>query len=123
MPRASTLPSATTSCSTVADVQVVERGGASLDYRHALHLYQVAIELPPPARDQIVARLLEQGIGAAVHYVGLNHHPAYRTDERFPGSDWASGALVTLPLHIRLDDTDLARVTEALAQAVREVGT
>jgi dTDP-4-amino-4,6-dideoxygalactose transaminase len=104
-------------------VRVVDRGRANLDDRHALHLYQVAIELPPPARDQIVARLLEQGIGAAVHYVGLNHHPAYRTDERFPASDWASGALVTLPLHPRLDDTDLARVTEALAQAVQELGT
>jgi len=104
-------------------VRVVDRGPPSLDCRHALHLYQVAIELPPPARDQIVASLLEQGIGAAVHYVGLNHHPAYRTDERFPASDWASGALVTLPLHPRLDDTDLARVTETLAHAVQEVGT
>ena len=103
-------------------VRVVDRGTASLDYRHALHLYQAAIELPPPARDQIVARLLEQGIGAAVHYIGVNHHPAYRTDERFPASDWASEALVTLPLHPRLDDTDLARVTEALAQALQEVG-
>jgi dTDP-4-amino-4,6-dideoxygalactose transaminase len=103
-------------------VRVVDRAPASLDYRHALHLYQVAIELPPPGRDQIVTRLLEQGIGAAVHYIGVNHHPAYRTDKRFPASDWASEALVTLPLHPRLDDTDVERVTEALAQALQEVG-
>jgi dTDP-4-amino-4,6-dideoxygalactose transaminase len=102
-------------------VRVVDRAPASLDYRHALHLYQIAIELPPPARDQIVTRLLAQGIGAAVHYIGANHHPAYRTDERFPASDWASEALVTLPLHPRLDDADLARVTETLAQALQEV--
>jgi len=106
--------------SDVPSVRVLDRGVSGLDYRHALHLYQVAVELPPPARDRVVARLLDQRIGAAVHYIGLNHHPAYRTDERFPASDWASDALLTLPLHPQLDDADLGRVAEALAEVLEE---
>ncbi|HLF67969.1 MAG TPA: DegT/DnrJ/EryC1/StrS aminotransferase family protein [Gaiellaceae bacterium] len=104
----------------VPAVRVVDRGRPGLDYRHALHLYQVAVQQPPPARDHVVARLLDQGIGAAVHYIGVNRHPAYRTEEPYPVSDWASDALVTLPLHPQLDDDHLARVVGALGQALDE---
>ena len=103
----------------VAGVRVVDRGTTGLDQRHALHLYQVAVEAPPPARDRAVAHLLDEGIGAAVHYIGVNHHPAYRTDEPFPATDWASEALLTLPLHPQLSDADAARMAEAVQEATR----
>ena len=107
----------------VADVQVVERGGASLNRRHALHLYQVAVEGPPPRRDTIVSRLQGEGVGAAVHYIGVNHHPAYRSSFAYPVSDWASSALITLPLHLHLDEGDLQRVVYSLRDALEASGT
>jgi dTDP-4-amino-4,6-dideoxygalactose transaminase len=67
-----------------------------------------------------VLRLLRaDGIGAAVHYIGANLHPAYA--DRFPGpfpvSDWASRSLFTLPLHPRVDDRAIAFVADRLRAA------
>jgi dTDP-4-amino-4,6-dideoxygalactose transaminase len=102
----------------IEDVTPVDRGRWNLHWRHALHLYQVTIEASSPLRDRVVARVQAGGIGATVHYVGVNHHPAYRTSKQFPVSDWASESLVTLPLHLHLDNADLARVARELAGAV-----
>jgi perosamine synthetase len=100
----------------------VDRGPRSLFQRHALHLYQVQIPGPPGTRDAVVTRLKEAGIGAAVHYIGVNRHPYYeaRLPGSLPNSDWASGALLTLPLHPLLDDDQLARVVSTLEQAIEE---
>jgi UDP-4-amino-4-deoxy-L-arabinose-oxoglutarate aminotransferase len=91
--------------------------------RHALHLYQVAIDAPAPARDRIVQRLIDTGIGAAVHYIAVHLHPYYadRIPDRFPNAEWASEHLVTLPLHMHLEDADVVRVCRAVDDAVREV--
>jgi dTDP-4-amino-4,6-dideoxygalactose transaminase len=102
------------------DIHPVARGPGGLSWRHALHLYQVAVDGDAGRRDAVVARLRRRGIGAAVHYVGVNHHAAYRTDQRFPASDWASTALITLPLHLHLGERDLERVVAELAEALGE---
>ena len=102
----------------VEDVAPVDRGSSGLNWRHALHLYQVAVTGPRGRRDEIVGRLQADGIGAAVHYIGVNHHPAYSSNTAYPTSDWASQALITLPLHVHLDDDDLSRVVRALAGIV-----
>jgi dTDP-4-amino-4,6-dideoxygalactose transaminase len=102
----------------VPGVTPVDRGPSSLDRRHALHLYQVRLAAPAPARDRVVSELLRAGIGAAVHYIGINHHPRYRTDEPFPASDEASRSLLSLPLHPRLAEGDLERVVRELDRAV-----
>jgi dTDP-4-amino-4,6-dideoxygalactose transaminase len=87
----------------VDHVSPIDRGPSGLNWRHALHLYQVAVPAKEGRRDAIVSRLQASGIGAAVHYIGVNHHPAFASDESYPASDWASNALVTLPLHVHLD--------------------
>ena len=102
----------------VEDVRPVDRGPSGLLWRHALHLYQVVVEGSPPRRDKVVSRLQHEGIGAAVHYIGVNHHPAYRTSTPYPVSDWASGALITLPLHPHLGGADLERVISALTRGL-----
>jgi len=102
----------------VDDVQPVDRGPSGLKWRHALHLYQVAIAGSPPRRDQVVTHVQRDGIGAAVHYIGINHHPAYASPGTYPASDWASEALITLPLHLHLGETDLERVITSLSRAL-----
>jgi dTDP-4-amino-4,6-dideoxygalactose transaminase len=110
----------------VPGVRVLPRPRPSLATRHALHLYQVAIEAGghgSSARDRIVQRLIDQGIGAAVHYIAVHRHPYYaeRIDGRFPNAEWASDHLITLPLHMHLSDRDLVRICRALDAAVREL--
>jgi dTDP-4-amino-4,6-dideoxygalactose transaminase len=102
--------------------QPVDRGPRSMLQRHALHLYQVAIPGPPGARDAVLTGMKKAGIGAALHYIGVNRHPYYeaRLLGTFPNSDWASDALLTLPLHPLLDDDQLARVALTLGNAIEE---
>jgi dTDP-4-amino-4,6-dideoxygalactose transaminase len=105
----------------VDGVSIVRRPEASLAARHALHLYQVVIERPPPARDDVLRRLRAAGIGAAVHYVSLARHPYYADRypaEQFPVSEWASDQLLTLPLHVHMGEADVRRVVDALRAAV-----
>jgi dTDP-4-amino-4,6-dideoxygalactose transaminase len=105
----------------VDGVRALDRGRSDLWWRHALHLYQIEIQRRPACRDEVVQLLQSRGIGAAVHYIGLNHHPSYRTERAFPVSDWASETLVTLPLHPHLHGGDLERVVDELAAAVQAV--
>jgi UDP-4-amino-4-deoxy-L-arabinose-oxoglutarate aminotransferase len=103
----------------VEGAQPVDRGPHDLSSRHALHLYQVALD-DPSRRNHVVGELRREGIGAAVHYIGLNHHPHFKGDfaGEFPNSDWASEALISLPLHPGLAEGELARVAEALAESL-----
>ena len=104
----------------VDGVHPVSRGPAGLNTRHALHLYQVAIDGEPPRRDAILTELRQNGIGAAVHYLGINHHPYYasRYPNPYPNSDWATGALLTLPLHVHMAELHVRRVVRALDAAL-----
>jgi dTDP-4-amino-4,6-dideoxygalactose transaminase len=108
----------------VPGVARVARPAASLAERHALHLYQVVIEAGAPARDRVVQRLLDRGIGAAVHYIAVHKHPHYagRLGGPFPVADRASEHLLTLPLHLRLGVADVRRVARELAAAVAALG-
>lgn len=104
-------------------VRVVDRGPQDLRTRHALHLYQVEILAGERGRDQVVDRLRERGVGAAVHYVAAHRHPhlSSRLIGDFPASDWASEHLLTLPLHPHLDADDLEYVASELAGAIKAV--
>ena len=103
----------------VAGVQPFGRGKSGLDTRHGLHLYQVVVD--SSKRDTVVQRMKADGVGAAVHYIGVNQHPYYR--ERFidplPTSDWASASLISLPLHQELSRRHLSRVVDSLERALR----
>jgi dTDP-4-amino-4,6-dideoxygalactose transaminase len=102
----------------VPGVTVRPRPAPSLSTRHALHLYQVEVE----GRDATLTRMLEDGIGAAVHYIAVHRHPHYRgrLGGPFPVAEWASDALLTLPLHPHLADADLRRVRDTLARTVSQ---
>jgi dTDP-4-amino-4,6-dideoxygalactose transaminase len=104
----------------IAEIAPTFRPKPSLDTRHALHLYQVAVHLPAPARDNVLRRLRAEQIGAAVHYIGVQRHPYYasKVDGEYPVADWASDSLLTLPLHPHMSVRDVERVAHELERAV-----
>ena len=95
----------------------IERGEPTLGWRHALHLLQVRV--PGDNRNSIVHRLREEGAGAAVHYIAVDHHPRFESLQgSYPNSDVLSHELVSLPLHPGLGVEDVAFVVERLAAAI-----
>ena len=79
------------------------------DPGHVYHLFPVRLR----ARDELSAHLARTGIGTLIHYpLPLSAQPAFAVYEP-PPCPVASGAaseLLSLPLHPRLADADVARV-------------
>lgn len=86
---------------------------------HVWHLYVVRV----PRRDAVLARLQQEGIGAAVHYPRPLHlHGAfaylgYRAGD-FPCAEAAASEILSLPLHPHLSAEDQERVVAALLAAL-----
>ena len=105
----------------LADVETVEPLKTHEDRTHARHLYVVKLALGTD-RDQVFARLRAEGIGANVHYAPVYLHSFYRqrgyTAGLAPVAEAASSRLLTLPLFPAMTGDDVARVVDALANAV-----
>ncbi|OHB66423.1 MAG: UDP-4-amino-4,6-dideoxy-N-acetyl-beta-L-altrosamine transaminase, partial [Planctomycetes bacterium RBG_13_63_9] len=89
--------------------------------RHAHHLYVVRLDrdLLSIDRSKAFARLREQGLGVAVHYVPVHLHPFYR--ERFgtypgmcPVAEAAYQEILSLPLFPTMTDEDVAHVIDVV---------
>jgi dTDP-4-amino-4,6-dideoxygalactose transaminase len=71
-----------------------------------------------PRRDALQEHLRATGIETLVHYpVSLNHQPAFTQASAgdCPAAERAAREVLSLPLHPRLADADVARVAEAAA--------
>jgi dTDP-4-amino-4,6-dideoxygalactose transaminase len=84
------------------------------DATHVFHLYVVRSD----ERDELLARLRAEGIGALVHYpVPVHLQPAY--SKRFPGADGlahterAAKEILSLPIYPELTDREIERVAAA----------
>ena len=90
------------------------------DSTHAWHLYVVRLRAEAPlARDELILRLSQLGIGTSVHFIPLHRQPYWRDNcasdpARFPVAEAAYGAMLTLPLYTRMGDADQERVITAL---------
>ncbi|MEW6022572.1 MAG: DegT/DnrJ/EryC1/StrS family aminotransferase [Pseudomonadota bacterium] len=90
------------------------------DSTHAWHLYVVRLRAEAPlARDELILRLSQLGIGTSVHFIPLHRQPYWRDNcasdpARFPVAEAAYGAMLTLPLYTRMGDADQDRVITAL---------
>lgn len=92
---------------------------------HAWHLY--IIRLRPGAlrlgRAEVIEELRRRNIGTSVHFIPLNLHPYYREHlgwrpGQFPAAEAGYAGAISLPLHPRLTDADVADVVAAVREIV-----
>jgi dTDP-4-amino-4,6-dideoxygalactose transaminase len=87
---------------------------------HAWHLY--VVRLRPDAgiaRDELINRLAERGIGTSVHFIPLHRHPFWRTScdlspAHFPVAEACYQNMLSLPLYTKMSDADQDKVVRAL---------
>ena len=98
--------------------------GPAPNTRHARHLYRVLISTGiGVSRDDVLASLTAQGIGAGVHYRGVHLHPYYRDrcglePSSLPVTLDMSERTISLPLGPALTGGDQDDVAAALATAL-----
>jgi len=86
---------------------------------HVWHLYMIRV----PRRDQVLAALNAEGIGAGIHYpTPLHLHGAlrdlgYRQGD-FPVAEKAAAEILSLPMYPHLTEEQQERVVAALRRAV-----
>jgi dTDP-4-amino-4,6-dideoxygalactose transaminase len=108
----------------VADRLILPHEWAGI--RTTWHLYPVLV--PQERRDEMLAALRAQDIGAAFHYVPLHDSPyatqqfGYKTGD-LPHTERISASLIRLPLFAAMSDTDLDDVAEATIAAARQLLT
>lgn len=83
--------------------------------RHGWQAYVVQLE----RRDEAFQALRQAGVEAQIGTFALHRLSAYADQGPFPGADRVFARALALPLHSRLSDADLDRVTSALAGVVR----
>jgi dTDP-4-amino-4,6-dideoxygalactose transaminase len=93
--------------------------------RHAYHLYTILIyaDRAGITRDDFLQALTERGIGAGVHYLSIPEHPAYQElfgwrPEDYPHAMRIGRQTVSLPLSPKLTDEEIARVINAVHDAI-----
>ena len=89
------------------------------------HLYLTRIPgISPEQRNEIIIKMVEEGIACNVHYKPLPMHTAYKNMgfdvANFPNAYDRFACEVTLPLHTRLTDEDIEYVIEKYIKILRE---
>lgn len=99
----------------LAAVAAVERVPIAPGCIPSRHLYQVLVE----DRDEVMARMNVLGVYPGVHYRDNTLYRMYQhAAGTCPRARHASERLVSLPMHLRLERGDVARVADALRKSV-----
>jgi dTDP-4-amino-4,6-dideoxygalactose transaminase len=72
-------------------------------------------------RREVADALRARGIGSQVHYIPVHRQPYYRRrygEFELPGAEAWYARCLSLPLYPAMADEDVARVAEALADAL-----
>lgn len=92
---------------------------------HARHLYTLLLDLErlDATRDQVIAALREENIGAGIHFVALHLHKYYRETYGlqpmdFPNAKAISDRTLSLPLSAKLTDDDVEDVVGAVRRVI-----
>jgi dTDP-4-amino-4,6-dideoxygalactose transaminase len=103
-----------------ADEPRIERVRMNPDCVPSRHLYQVMVD----HRDDVVGRLQQAQIYPGVHYRDNTVYSMYHDQAgQCPVAERASNRLLSLPLHLRLTQDDVLRVSQALKIAVQELNS
>jgi dTDP-4-amino-4,6-dideoxygalactose transaminase len=109
----------------IDEIELVDRPNIDGE-RHALHLYVIKLRLDRLTvdRNQFVAALREENIGAGIHYDAVHLHPFYRDTygwkpEDYPISSNVSQQVLTLPGQPSMSDADVDSVVTALRRVTR----
>lgn len=79
------------------------------------HLYQVLVK----DRDAILQSLYDKGVFPGVHYRDNTQYGMYSYARgTLPRTEYMSDHIISLPLHLGLDEADVKRVASALKEAV-----
>jgi dTDP-4-amino-4,6-dideoxygalactose transaminase len=96
------------------------------EVEHAWHLY--VLRLRPAAlridRAAFIRELTARNIGTSVHFIPIHLHPYYRdkygyAPDAFPVALDNFERMLSLPLHPRLTDRDVADVVDAVLDLTR----
>ena len=94
-------------------------------YASSGHLYLTRIPgITAQQRSEIITKMAERGVACNVHYKPLPLHTAYKK-LGFDMADYPNAYAhfaneITLPLHTRLTDEDVAYVTEVYSDVIKE---
>ncbi len=88
------------------------------------HLMNVRIDFATAkcTREEVIARLKQRGVGSQVHYIPVHTQPYYRAlygDTDLPGARAYYDKTLSLPLYPDMSESDVGRVAEALAFALK----
>lgn len=99
----------------LAEVEGIEIVPVAPGCLSSRHLFQVMVD----HRDAVMVDLNKRRIFPGVHYRDNTEYGPYRDAHgACPRASAASRSVLSLPLHLRLHESDVARVAEALTEAV-----
>ncbi|MCL4473369.1 MAG: DegT/DnrJ/EryC1/StrS family aminotransferase [Actinobacteria bacterium] len=118
-------------------VSIYDRGLSGIDEIQTLvelpevesswHIYPIRLNLDMLMidRDRFIEEMRTRNIGTSVHFIPIHIHPYYRDKysykaDAFPVAYENYLRLVTLPLNLRMSDTDAFDVIEAVSDIVKK---
>ena len=105
--------------------QIITPQPIGKDNRHARHLYTILlmIERLNISRNEFIAALKAENIGAGIHFTALHLHHYYKNNfgfkrGDFPNAEYISDRTVSLPLSPNLIDADIKDVIDAVTKII-----
>lgn len=92
---------------------------ARLGIQSSRHLYQILIGQGLD-RDKVIDRMHDYGVFPGVHYISTKNYGPYKrySNHATPVADHISESVISLPLHLNMDDNDVFKVVKSLVCSV-----
>lgn len=86
---------------------------------HSWHLYTIRLRTDKYSRNDFIAKLFENGVGASVHFIPLHRHPYWNAlgqhkDSDFPVSSKAFEDVLSLPIFSSMDGGQIEKVAKTV---------
>lgn len=91
--------------------ELIPPNGPEPGDRHSYFTYCIRV----PKRDELAHYLLKNGIYTTLRYHPLHLNPLYeQTDINLPNAEQLNDEALNIPLHPRMDDSDVSKVTDTI---------